>query len=151
MLNKAGDAIREGITNEAGELLFKDIEPGEYTVVETVAPEGYVLDTTPKRISIEANNSEITELLFKNTRNDVGSIQVEKIDAETKEKLAGAKFTLTSNQGTKSGKTNSDGELRFENLTPGHYTLEEVASPEGYVLEKVKKRYRGHQWRNRGN
>ncbi|MBC1604778.1 SpaA isopeptide-forming pilin-related protein [Paenilisteria rocourtiae] len=139
VLNKAGDAIREGITNEAGELLFKDIEPGEYTVVETVAPEGYVLDTTPKRISIEANNSEITELLFKNTRNDVGSIQVEKIDAETKEKLAGAKFTLTSNQGTKSGKTNSDGELRFENLTPGHYTLEEVASPEGYVLEKVKK------------
>lgn len=139
MLNQAGDVIREGTTNESGELLFKDVEPGEYTVVETVAPEGYILDPTPQTISVEADNSKIIELLFKNMRNDVGSIQVEKVDAETKDKLSGAKFTLTSNQETKTGETNSDGELRFENLAPGHYTLEEVASPDGYVLDKTKR------------
>lgn len=139
MLNQAGDVIREGTTNEAGELLFKDFEPGEYTVVETAAPEGYILDPTPQTISIKSDNSKTIELRFKNTRNNIGSIQVEKVDAETKAKLSGAKFKLTSNQGTKAGETNSDGELRFEKLAPGHYTLEEVASPDGYVLDKMKK------------
>lgn len=139
MLNKAGDVVREGTTNEAGEVLFKDIEPGEYTVVETIAPEGYILDMTPKPLIIEADNSEIIELLFKNARNNVGVIQVEKVDAETKDRLAGAQFTLTSDQGIKTGKTNSDGELRFENLEPGQYILEEVAAPEGYVLNRTKR------------
>ncbi|MBC1475369.1 LPXTG cell wall anchor domain-containing protein [Listeria grandensis] len=139
LLNKDGEVVREGVTDASGQLIFKDVVPGAYEAVETAAPEGYILDKTPIPVVVEADSEDTISLVVKNKRNNTGVIQVEKRDAESKEKLANAKFTLTSENGVQSGTTDATGNLRFEHLTPGEYTLEEVEAPEGYVIDNAKR------------
>ncbi|MDQ0223432.1 SpaA isopeptide-forming pilin-related protein [Streptococcus moroccensis] len=90
------------------------------------------------------NNLEITAV---NTRNDQplpneGKLEITKIDEENSS-LPNAQFGLYSGlfsdlNGTEpplyTGYTNSSGYLAFDKLTPGTYTLKEIAAPSGYTL-----------------
>ncbi|MCM2675894.1 collagen binding domain-containing protein [Alkalicoccobacillus plakortidis] len=66
-----------------------------------------------------------------------GSLEVKKVDAETGEKLAGAKFTLYDSEGRiaiRSVVTDEDGIARFTNLRYDNYILLEEQAPVGYVI-----------------
>ena len=68
-----------------------------------------------------------------------GSLEITKVDADTKEKLVGAEFTLSRDgKIIKKGTTNEEGIVKFEDLSFGTYELTEVKAPVGYVLIKQK-------------
>lgn len=49
------DKVYTAITDENGYMYFKGLDAGEYTLVETVAPEGFTLDTNPHDVLISAS------------------------------------------------------------------------------------------------
>ena len=105
---------------------------GTYTLIETVAPSGFVLDDTP--ITVEVDSSK-TETVFISMANDPIQITLTKSDSETGKTLSGAIFTVSGEtKSTASYETNNKGEIVLYELTAGDYTFEEVTAPEGYQL-----------------
>ncbi|USK43597.1 Cna B-type domain-containing protein [Cytobacillus oceanisediminis] len=66
----------------------------------------------------------------------VGKLTIKKVDAATEEPLQGVEFTLFDKSGTIAlftEKTDSKGEITFDQLRFGDYVLKETKVPEGYV------------------
>ncbi|MGE6944217.1 MSCRAMM family protein [Bacillus cereus] len=124
-------------TDKTGKVISKKLEPGKYTLKETKAPEGYKLLKEEIEVTVEEN--KVAPVIVKNVK-ALGSLQVVKKDAESKNVLEGAGFRLKNENGQIVGEaktTNKDGVVTFENLVPGKYTLEETKAPEGYKAIEV--------------
>lgn len=136
-LRKDGVKVREGTTDEKGVLTFSDIPYGTYEVVETAAPEGYVLVSTPHAVKIETQD-QVVKLAVDNAQVK-GTVVVTKTDAEDGDKpLSGAKFELRrGDKAVDTQTTGDDGMATFEDVLYGSYTVVETEAPEGYVLDKT--------------
>ncbi len=64
----------EGVTDENGEYVFKDVPYGKYTYTELEAPEEYLIDTTPHEITIDSNDMKI--VVYNELKPDTGDIAV---------------------------------------------------------------------------
>lgn len=130
-----GEYVGDFSTSTDGFLNVPELEPGFYIVSETKAPEGYLLDNTPQTIEVKANVPTMVE--FVNKR--LPGLQVQKIDANTGEPLAGAKFRVEKSNGERMGDfvTNSAGFFVAPDLEAGTYTVYETAAPAGYILDKT--------------
>ena len=62
-----GNVIKSGTTNDAGEISWEDLDYGDYQLVETKAPEGYRLLTSPIDVKINGDENEVT-LTVNNTK-----------------------------------------------------------------------------------
>ncbi|WP_176535886.1 MSCRAMM family protein, partial [Bacillus cereus] len=134
---KDGKQIDTLRTDKTGKVISKKLEPGKYTLKETKAPEGYKLLKEEIEVTVEEN--KVAPVIVKNVK-ALGSLQVVKKDAESKNVLEGAGFRLKNENGQIVGEaktTNKDGVVTFENLVPGKYTLEETKAPEGYKAIEV--------------
>ncbi|HDX9670782.1 TPA: choice-of-anchor A family protein [Bacillus cereus] len=134
---KDGKQIDTLRTDKTGKVISKKLEPGKYTLKETKAPEGYKLLKEEIEVTVEEN--KVVPVIVKNVK-ALGSLQVVKKDAESKNVLKGAEFRLKNENGQIVGgakTTNKDGVVTFENLVPGKYTLEETKAPEGYKAIEV--------------
>lgn len=58
--DNSGNVVREGTTNSDGELIFKDVDYGEYTLHETKAPKHYRLMAKPIDVTVDENNHDKT-------------------------------------------------------------------------------------------
>lgn len=67
-------------------------------------------------------------------KDSVGNIKVIKKDEDTGAMLQGAEFDLQDSEGNviNHGTTNANGEILFEELEPGDYTVVETKAPAGY-------------------
>ncbi|MDA2458707.1 SpaA isopeptide-forming pilin-related protein [Bacillus cereus] len=131
---KKVDTLR---TDKTGKVVSQKLEPGTYTLKETKAPQGYKLLKEEIEVVVEAD--KVVEVQVENAK-ELGSLQVIKKDAESGKVLAGAEFKLKNEAGQVVGEaktTNKDGVVKFENLVPGKYTLEETKAPEGYKALEV--------------
>ncbi|MGA4499920.1 SpaA isopeptide-forming pilin-related protein [Bacillus bombysepticus] len=131
---KKVDTLR---TDKTGKVVSQKLEPGKYTLKETKAPQGYKLLKEEIEVVVEAN--KVVEVQIENAK-ELGSLQVIKKDAESGTVLAGAEFKLKNEAGQVVGEaktTNKEGVVKFENLVPGKYTLEETKAPEGYKALEV--------------
>ncbi|OTW81899.1 collagen-binding protein [Bacillus thuringiensis serovar japonensis] len=131
---KKVDTLR---TDKTGKVVSQKLEPGKYTLEETKAPLGYKLLKEEIEVVVEAN--KVVEVQIENAK-ELGSLQVIKKDAESGTVLAGAEFKLKNEAGQVVGEaktTNKEGVVKFENLVPGKYTLEETKAPEGYKALEV--------------
>ncbi|MEI2396444.1 SpaA isopeptide-forming pilin-related protein, partial [Paenibacillus phytohabitans] len=66
--NSSKSVVATGITNVNGEIEFKDLKLGVYTLQETVAPTGYYLDSTERSIIID---SKVQKVLAPITNKDI--------------------------------------------------------------------------------
>lgn len=55
------------VTNEFGTISVNELDPGNYQFVETKAPQGYQLDSTPVTFTIKAGESETVKVIKENT------------------------------------------------------------------------------------
>ncbi|WP_264158780.1 SpaA isopeptide-forming pilin-related protein, partial [Bacillus cereus] len=132
--SKKVDTLR---TDKTGKVISQKLEPGTYTLKETKAPQGYKLLKEEIEVVVEVN--KVVEVQIENAK-ELGSLQVIKKDAESGKVLAGAEFKLKNEAGQVVGEaktTNKDGVVKFENVVPGKYTLEETKAPEGYKALEV--------------
>lgn len=150
--NQGALNTRNVTTNENGEAYITAKENNVYTITETKAPDGYVLDETPK-IMTASNDSEI---VIENKKPE--NYTITKIDKDTNEPIQGAKFAIyklseyyetidfiKNNKNEYLGKQNEDGIYELETdangkikleLAPGLYKAVETKSAEGYALEE---------------
>ena len=77
--DKYGNFIYSGITNDEGKFLEDlKLKPGEYTIYETEAPEGYILDKTIYNFTIPEINGEKVIIELKNNAMEYTKAEKEK-------------------------------------------------------------------------
>ena len=71
---------------------------------------------------------------------EVGSLTINKVDADTGKALAGVTYRLFDSAGNKiaDAATGTDGKAVFSDLPLGSYTYQEISAPEGYVVDDTK-------------
>ena len=126
--DKEGNVVDEWDSTEEPHRIER-IEPGEYTLTETVVPDGYVQAETIKFVIEETGEVQKTEMTDKYTR-----VEVAKIDAISKKPLKGATLAILNEKGEEVYSWVSDGTVhRIEKIPHGSYTLIEKEAPEGYL------------------
>ena len=138
LYDTSGKQVAEGYTDASGKLTFSGLRLGSYTYKEFKAPDGYVLDTTAYSAVLNQNGQ-----VLKVTRENIpvkGSIEVLKVDAETKQPLAGVVYRLFAADGSKiaDGTTDVTGKVTFSGLRLGKYVYQEISTVDGYVLDETK-------------
>ena len=90
---KGGPIHREGKTDANGQLTFKDLPNGTYRVTETVPPTGYSLaDPNWQDVTITSYSDRVIDIEFLNAPEQ--GLLIRKLDATTKQNLAGVKFEI---------------------------------------------------------
>ena len=56
---RGDEVVANGVTDADGTLTFSDAAFGDYVLVETKAPEGYVLDATPMPVQIREHGAAV--------------------------------------------------------------------------------------------
>lgn len=138
LYDSAGKKVADAITGADGKAVFKDLPQGKYSYQEISAPSGYVVDSTKYQINITATALNVTQ---KRTNTPVkGSIEILKVDAETKQPLAGVVYRLFDADGNKvaDGTTDATGKVTFSGLRLGKYFYQEISTVDGYVLDETK-------------
>ena len=138
LYDTSGKQVAEGNTDVNGKLTFSNLRLGSYTYKEFKAPDGYVLDDTAYSAVLNQNGQ-----VLKVTRENIpvkGSIEVLKVDAETKQPLAGVVYYLFDADGNKvaDGTTDATGKVTFSGLRLGKYAYQEISTVDGYVLDETK-------------
>lgn len=137
-------------TNAAGEAVFINLPYGSYTLKETQAPTGYVIDATESMKTVVVNGTvtgENTDVTVTNNK-IIMSFKLTKVDANNPQKvLEGAVFQLLYKQfavdpyvvvtGKEALTTDQSGIIIEDNLLEGFYQLIEVTAPEGYILDNT--------------
>ena len=129
-----GKVIDVVITDENGIAISKSLKLGKYYYQETKAPSGYIIDNNKYEFSVSVENKVVKAIVF-NERVE-GFLKIVKIDAKTKQPLAGAKFQLLNEnkEVIKQGISNESGIIVFDNLEKGKYYYQEIEAPTGYEL-----------------
>ncbi|GBF76734.1 hypothetical protein PA598K_05220 [Paenibacillus sp. 598K] len=126
------------ISDRDGLVRFEDVEYGDYTIKEIVAPGGYLRSDETLTVSVTTEGQTYDLGTFENTAMPVntilGTIEVKKVN-EFGDTLAGAKFGLYNARGHFMGEavTNNSGMARFYSLAEGTYTIKELEAPANYV------------------
>ena len=111
--------------------VIRNLPNGTYTVEETNAPAGYLLNSTPVKFTITNTNRDI-KIKFENTPRET-VVNIIKIDASTKNPLAGAVLLVKDSTGATVAQFTSTTEpYVLTDLDNGTYTVEEVSAPAGY-------------------
>ncbi|PFC90998.1 hypothetical protein CN272_02715, partial [Bacillus anthracis] len=131
-----GNVVKEGITTgKSGTVKVDGLVPGEYTLEETKAPEGYEL--TKQVIHITVDGEKIVDVKITNSKS-LGQFEIVKVDAEDKAKvLSDAEFEVYKDgKKVETLRTDKTGKVISQKLEPGTYTLKETKAPQGYKLLK---------------
>ena len=131
-----GSVVRESVTTDIdGIAHLPELETGTYIVTETRAPDGYVIDETPKTVELRAGQTY--EVVFSNSRSY--GLQIRKTIKGTNKPLSGCVFQVAKANGEIIGKytTNSAGLATVSGLEDGVYVVTELSCPEGYRLDST--------------
>lgn len=103
---------------------------GNYVLVETEAPEGYVRNPEKKSFTAAPNVVEAIKITNATTK-----LEVLKLDEATKKPIAGATLVIKDAKGTEVYRfVTTEKPHVISKIPVGNYTIEEVEAPEGYVL-----------------
>ena len=138
-------------TGESGKAVAKDLPLGRYYVVETKAPEGFVLNPEPVKVALTYQDQDTpiveAEAIIGNDRQKV-AISVEKQDAENGQVLSGAVFGIYNKKDIRAnGKVLVKADTLLQEMTSdengmatctldlpfGEYYVKELKAPEGFV------------------
>jgi len=112
VVDKDGKPIQTGLTSgKDGKVIANNLAPGEYSFVETQAPTGYILNTSPVHFTIsdKEEGQPLSDAIFKIVDKAGNTIQ----------------SNLTSGK---------DGKVTVTGLAPGDYSFIETQAPTGYIL-----------------
>lgn len=133
--NSSNKRLAEATTDGNGKITFNELMPGTYKVVETYAPSGYILNSTP--VTFEVTNGETLSKTIVNQKEGQksGNIQITKVD-QYNNKIYGAIFELrnSNNQRLAEGVSDSNGIVNFNELNAGNYIVVETYVPSNYIL-----------------
>lgn len=147
-----GTVVATLTTDDKGKAETEALYLGKYTIKETKAPNGYLVNPKEYEVTLKYKDQE-TEIVY----GDVtvpdelakGKIRVKKTDAETGNGLSNAEFeirakedivtpdgTVRAEKGTVVATLTTDdkGKAETDKLYLGKYVIKETKAPEGYLL-----------------
>ena len=134
-----GESLGQYSTNQQGEILITNAQPGTYLAREVRSDDEHVTDTTPQQIELHAGDG-IKDLVFFNGRKP--GIHLVKVDSANLSKpIPNVKFSIRAVDGTfgpKEFTTDQNGEIDLSKLSPGAYEVLELECP-GYVIDKAQR------------
>lgn len=137
-------------TPSNGRILFQNLKFGKYKLVETDAPEGVIINTTPIEIIVDRDDLPVSVNSSGTLYNyESHEIKIVKVDDDTREPLAGAEFGLYfDDEFQYSLKTNDDGIVVFNNFVfdkpYNKIIIKEINPPAGYMKQNVSYSYTLH-------
>lgn len=139
VIDSNGKTVIENLVSDSnGKVNTGLLAPGNYSFIETKAPENYQIDSSPIPFTV-VSGQETPVILSATNSLTPGGVVLTKTDDQTGEGLAGAVFELQDKDGNpvQSGlSTDESGKLAIDGLTPGKYQLVETKAPTGYDLDK---------------
>lgn len=128
-----GSRYLDRTTDENGEILVTDLEPGIYSVTEIATLPDHLLDET--EYHVELSPGKTAELRLKNDKRP--SLTIHKSDADTDDPVEGAVYIVKAADGSTVTEvtTGPDGTVTLENLLPIVYEVIEKDVPEPYLLD----------------
>lgn len=128
-----GTHYLDRMTNEQGEILISDLEPGVYSVRETSTDSSHILDL--REYYVELFPGKTSTLTIENQKRP--NLIVYKHDADTGEPIADTVFEVRAADGHSVDqiKTDSEGKAELRNLLPGVYEIIEKSVPSPYLLD----------------
>ena len=136
--NINGKKVGHLVTEKDGIATSESLKVGKYKIVETKAPSGYDLDTTPQEVTIEKD--KIAEVKFVNLNVGSGQVKLIKVDQNGKQiKESGIEFDILNEKGEKVDHvtTGTDGTAVSKRLPTGKYKVVETKAPSGYEINST--------------
>ena len=135
-IRKLDDELVDTVTTDKTGKVTVTLEDGSYYAVETQAPDGFHLDSTPHYFEVEDGKAQPVVV----TNRAVSGILLHKTNSITGDGIYGVTFLLYNSTNTPIDQQTTDdrGYARFEGLEPGRYYLRELEN-EGYVPDTQKK------------
>ena len=139
--DKNGQISSNGIyrTDKNGEVLISGLI-GTFVVTETKTLPGYTIDENTRSQTVVINPNDTQTLYFYNT--PVGGLQIIKSDKDSGKRIAGVKFEIRKMNGEIIGTytTDSDGVIYLPEAESGWYTVTELETASGYLLDTTPHR-----------
>ena len=135
-----GEFLGNFKTDQFGEILIADAEPGTYRAFEVdTGDEGHILDTTPQEVELHDGDG-IKELMFFNDMKP--GLKLIKVDSDDPSKvIPNAVFEIKSVEGTygpQEFRTDQSGEIDLSMLPAGSYVVTEK-SCDGYIIDEAQR------------
>ena len=122
---------------------YEVLKAGIYTLTETIAPKGYILNTTTITFKLDNDGNvyeknatgEFVKVDYIKMINLVKpAINISKLDIDTNEYVGGAELVIKNLKGEIIASWTTSNESHYVALEEGEYVLEEVKAPYGYIL-----------------
>ena len=130
-----GKLVGEFISDQNGMVVIENLPEGTYIIEEIQPPEGYLLDgeNSKKTVNLSFENNQ--EVVFRDFAKP--KLLIRKIDVDTGEPLEGAVIRVARRGSSEYTEvtTGKDGTALLENLEEDWYQVQEIRSPEGYILD----------------
>ena len=121
---------------ETGQILLTGMNEGDFYLQEVEAREGYRLDSTVRKITLQWGKTTTVEV--KNT--PLASLRLKKVSSEDKRPIPGVEFILydlKNNVVANNLVTDQDGIIELPRTIPaGKYKLREIATDPAFVLDE---------------
>ena len=131
--NVTGQEVATALTDASGFATTDILEPGVYTVIESIVPDGYVLMNS-RQSNIVVNADEPTVVRFVHAIQS--TIKMETVDMDSGEPITGAIYQVmrADNNFVGNFTTDRNGEAFTDQLAPGTYYVKQIVAPDGYLL-----------------
>lgn len=130
-----GKLVGEFISDANGMVVIENLPEGTYIIEEIQPPEGYLLDgeNSKKTVNLSFENNQ--EVVFRDFAKP--KLLIRKIDVDTGEPLEGAVIRVSRRGSSEYTEvtTGKDGTALLEGLEEDWYQVQEICSPEGYILD----------------
>ena len=138
---KGGTLSSTGLywTDKEGKITISGIS-GTVVVTEIETIPGYTIDENTRTQTVVVNPNDTQTLYFYNT--PVGGLQIIKSDKDSGKRIAGVKFEIRKMNGEIIGTytTDSDGVIYLPKAESGWYTVTELETASGYLLDTTPHR-----------
>lgn len=132
--------VQTGLATDSNGLLDDPLlNVGSYRVIETKAPDGYLLNPDPISVTIASDDSPQIHVLSQTDSPNAATLT--KTDAASGTVVKGATYDLEDANGNvvREGVTTDDqGQVTFTKLKPGTYYFVEKSSPKEYEINTKK-------------
>ncbi|MBR0281529.1 MAG: hypothetical protein IJQ81_08050, partial [Oscillibacter sp.] len=123
-------------TDEGGQFTIAGLRPGIYSIVQTKAPEGYVINASPQTLTVNADDAQT--VTFRDV--PLQTLTVWNYVAGTTTPLSGSEFLVTDGDGKVIGtdngiyRTDENGRFVVTGLEPGvNVHVKQTSVADGYV------------------